>query len=146
MASNESVRRKPGQRGPGRHKVTEKFQQQVEALAGYGIPQRDIGHVIGTDVETLTRYYRLELDLGKAKANAAVGRTLFQKALSGDTACLIFWTKSQMGWSERPSDGENSCPRCRRSVGSAASVADAMRAAATELDRLDAEAKKDQSE
>ena len=132
--------RKPGQRGSKRHKVTAKLQEQVEVLAGYGIPQRDIGHIIGTDVETLTRYYRMELDVGKAKANAAVGRTLFQKALSGDTACLIFWTKSQMGWSERSPDFENACPRCRRSVGTAGSVADAMRAAAAELERMDREA------
>jgi hypothetical protein len=37
---------------------------------------------------------------GKAKANSQVGRTLFQKATSGDTTAMIWWTKTQMKWSE----------------------------------------------
>jgi len=42
----------------------------------------------------------IELDAGKAKANSQIAKTLYSKAVSGDTTSLIWWTKSQMRWSE----------------------------------------------
>ena len=38
--------------------------------------------------------------MGKAKANAKVSQTLFQKATNGDTTSIIFWLKTQAGWKE----------------------------------------------
>jgi len=40
------------------------------------------------------------LDLGKAKANGQIAKTLFGKATGGDTTALIWWTKTQMRWAE----------------------------------------------
>jgi hypothetical protein len=40
------------------------------------------------------------LELGRAKANGKIGKTLFDKAMSGDTGSLIWWTKTQMRWAE----------------------------------------------
>jgi hypothetical protein len=48
----------------------------------------------------LRKYYRHELDMGKAKANGQIAKTLYSKAVAGDTTSLIWWTKSQMRWSE----------------------------------------------
>jgi len=42
-----------------------------------------------------------ELKAGKAKASAKIGQTLFNRAIGGETAALIWWTKSQMGWKEK---------------------------------------------
>lgn len=98
---------KPSQekgRGPGRpaFEPTDAERKQVEALSGYGLTVEMIRHLVrdGIALETLLKHFRAELDAGKAKANAKVGQRLFQKAMEGDTASLIWWTKTQMRWSE----------------------------------------------
>jgi hypothetical protein len=81
---------------------SETERKQVEALSGYGLPLDQIAVLVrkGISVETLTKHFADELVSGKAKANSQVGRTLFQKATSGDTTAMIWWTKTQMKWSE----------------------------------------------
>jgi len=76
--------------------------RQVEAMSGWGVPQEQIASLIrnGISVETLTKYFGRELLTGKAKANTGVGRTLHQKAMSGDTQALIWLSKTQMRWAE----------------------------------------------
>ena len=56
-----------GRRG---HKPDPAGRRQVEALAGYGIPEAEIAGVIGIDAKTLRKHYRHELDHGHTKANA----------------------------------------------------------------------------
>jgi len=56
--------------------------------------------VLDIDEKTLRKYYRDELDLAKAKANATIGGALFNKAKGGDTSAMIFWMKTQAGWRE----------------------------------------------
>jgi hypothetical protein len=79
------------------------LRRQVEALAGYGIPELGIAKVIGIDPKTLRKHYRSELDLGHLKANSAVAQSLFKKA-TGDgpqsVTAAIFWAKTRMGWKE----------------------------------------------
>ena len=76
--------------------------QQVEALSGYGLPQDQIAVLIrgGIALETLREHFAKELVSGKAKANGQIGKTLFQKAMGGDTAAMIWWSKAQMRWAE----------------------------------------------
>lgn len=76
--------------------------KQVEALSGYGLTVEMIRHLVrdGIAIETLLTHFRAELDAGKAKANAQVGKRLFQKVMDGDTTAMIWWTKTQMRWSE----------------------------------------------
>jgi hypothetical protein len=79
------------------------LRRQVEAMAGYGIPELGIARVIGVDPKTLRKHYRSELDLGHIKANSAVAQSLFKKA-TGDgpqsVTAAIFWAKTRMGWKE----------------------------------------------
>lgn len=81
---------------------TDKERQLVCKLSGLGLPQSQIRLLVrdGIALETLLAHFREELDLGKAEANSKIAQTLFQKAVKGDTACLIWWTKTQMRWSE----------------------------------------------
>ncbi len=92
------------QPGSGRPKFepTETERKQVEALSGYGLPLDQIAVLVrkGISVDTLTTHFAEELISGKAKANAGVGRTLHQKAMAGDTTAAIWWSKTQMRWSE----------------------------------------------
>jgi hypothetical protein len=81
---------------------TEQERIQVEAMAGFGVPHDNIASLIGDgiDSDTLKKHFKKELAQGKAKANAKVGQTLYQKATSGDTTAAIWWSKTQMGWRE----------------------------------------------
>ena len=54
--------------------------RQVEAMAGYGVPEVDIARVVGIDPKTLRKHYRDELDTGHVKANAKVAENLYRKA------------------------------------------------------------------
>jgi hypothetical protein len=81
---------------------TDAERKQVEALSGYGLPIDQIGALVrdGINVDTLRAHFQPQLLSGKSKANAQVGKTLFQKAMGGDTTAMIWWSKTQMRWAE----------------------------------------------
>ena len=85
---------------PNPHIPTDDYKKQVEASAGLGLPHEQIAALIGIDDKTLRKHYRTELDVGKAKASASIAKSLYNKALGGDTTAMIWWTKAQMKWSE----------------------------------------------
>ena len=82
------------------HIPTDESRKMVESTSGLGLPHEQIAILVGIDDKILRKYYRTELDTGKAKANGQIAKTLYSKALAGDTTSLIWWTKSQMRWSE----------------------------------------------
>jgi hypothetical protein len=82
------------------HEPTEQTRKLVESSSGLGLPHESIAVLVGIDDKTLRKHYRSELDTGKAKAHVKIAQTLYQKATAGDTTSLIWWTKSQMRWSE----------------------------------------------
>src|SRR5215211_628122 len=85
------------------HDPTAMSRRNVEALAGYGVPEVDIAGVIGIDPKTLRRHYATELKFGHVKANAKVAENLFRKA-TGDgreaVIAAIFWMKTRARWKE----------------------------------------------
>lgn len=91
-------------RRPGRpsFEATKHQRAEVRALVAFGITEIDIAKYIGVSVPTLRKHFAEELELGAVQANAAVARRLFEKATKdGDTTCIIWWTKTRMGWSEK---------------------------------------------
>jgi hypothetical protein len=105
----KSVVKKPNGHGGAREgagrmafQPTDAERKQVEAMSGYGLPIEQIAILVrgGIDTDTLRKHFATELVAGKAKANSGVGRTLFQKAMGGDTAAMIWWSKTQMKWKE----------------------------------------------
>lgn len=85
------------------HRPEPATRRQVEALAGYGIPEAEIAGVVGIDAKTLRKHYRPELDHGHTKANARVAENLYRKATGeGREAVIaaIFWLKTRAGWKE----------------------------------------------
>ena len=82
------------------HQPTLETRKLVDATSGLGLPHEQIASLIGIDDKTLRKHYRKELDEGKAKASSQIAKTLYNKAIGGDTTALIWWTKSQMRWSE----------------------------------------------
>src|SRR4051795_10354345 len=79
---------------------TPKQRNEAQVLAGVGLPHSQIALLLGCDEKTLRKHLHDELDLGAAKATARVARTLFEKALGGDVASMIFWLKVRAGWKE----------------------------------------------
>jgi hypothetical protein len=85
------------------HKPDSFHRRQVEAMAGYGVPELDIARVVGIDSKTLRKHYRDELDTGQIKATAKVAEFLFRKATTDGSQAVtaaIFWMKSRAGWKE----------------------------------------------
>lgn len=107
--TEKSVIKKAGPNGGAREgagrkpfEPTDAERKQVEAMSGYGLPIEQIAVLVrnGIDTDTLRKHFATELISGKAKANSGVGRTLFQKAMGGDTSAMIWWSKTQMRWKE----------------------------------------------
>ena len=61
--------------GVGRpaHQPTDQNRLQVKTLAAVGIRYEDIATKLGISADTLTRYYRQELDDGRVDAYLGVG-------------------------------------------------------------------------
>lgn len=76
------------------HAPTDITRKQAQQAAGFGLPQDQIGALLGIDDKTLRKHYPDELALGRAMASAAVGESLFRRATSGeDTTAAIWWSK-----------------------------------------------------
>jgi len=88
-------------RGRPPYLVTKETQKQVYNLSIVGTRYEDIALVLGISDDTLTKYYKSELEKGRIEANAAVAGTLYEKAKQGDTSSMIFWLKTRAQWSEK---------------------------------------------
>jgi hypothetical protein len=85
------------------HQPDDVQRRQVEALAGYGVPEAEIAGLVGVDAKTLRKHYRHELDHGHSKANAKVAENLYHMALGQGREAVtaaIFWLKARARWKE----------------------------------------------
>jgi hypothetical protein len=82
------------------HVPTDKTREQVLSASGLGLPQVQIAALLGISDVTLRKHYEKELAVGKATASAQIAKSLYNKAVAGDTTAAIWWTKAQMGWGE----------------------------------------------
>lgn len=92
------------------HEPDERTRAEVSALCSFGVPQDEIAAYIGVDSKTLRKHYRAELDQSEIKANAAVGKFLYQAASgralkdgASHADCVraaMFWAKTRMKWRE----------------------------------------------
>ena len=92
------------------HQPTEKTRAEIIALRSYGVPIKEVASYIGIDDKTLYKYYRDELENSAIKANANVGKFLYQAAsgqslkdgatYSDCVRAAMFWAKTRMGWKE----------------------------------------------
>jgi hypothetical protein len=57
--------------------------------------------MVGVSKDTLYEHYRGELELSKKLINVEVVDSLISNALGGNVAAQIWWTKVQMGWTEK---------------------------------------------
>ena len=83
------------------HNPDERDLKRVRTMVGMGMTQDEICAVIGVSKPTLHKYYRADLDVGAAEANAAVAQSLFKQATNAEkpnVVAAIFWLKARAGW------------------------------------------------
>ena len=85
------------------HAPTAASRMQVQKCSGYGLNQDQIGALLGIDDKTLRLHYPEQIALGRAMANAAVGESLYRRALSDESpTAAIWWSKCMLRWSPPP--------------------------------------------
>lgn len=80
------------------YKSTDEARAKVTSLRSFGITHEDIAKHLQISADTLTRYYRRELDIATVDANEVIARSLYNNAKSGDTTAQIFWLKTRGRW------------------------------------------------
>ncbi len=101
LISSDSKELPKKKAGRPRHQVLATTQKEVYELSKVGTRYEDIATLLGFSEDTLTKYYRKELDKGRIESNAVIAGTLFEKARQGDTASMMFWLKTRAQWSEK---------------------------------------------
>jgi orotate phosphoribosyltransferase-like protein len=81
------------------HKPTSESRESVTALKSFGNTDAEIATYLDISVETLTKYYKRELETAVVDANRAVANSLFKKATKGnDVSAQTFWLKTRARW------------------------------------------------
>jgi hypothetical protein len=101
------VSRSKGGRPP--FEITEKVIAQIEQLAGYGLTVVQIAAVIGCS-ETTMHAKKHQADVseaftrGRARAEAMIGKSLFEKAKAGEGWAVQWWEKTRAGRTDKAAD------------------------------------------
>jgi len=87
------------------HEPTDKTRAEVGALVSFGNTQDEIANYIGITADTLSKYYKHEMETSLVRANAQVARALFNKAVNeNDFSAQCFWLKTRARWRTKDSD------------------------------------------
>ena len=92
---------KPNKKKVGRPSPIETMDlKQVESLAGLGLTDVEIATVLGISKATLNNYkdkpeFLDSLKRGKVVADSSVTKSLYKRAIEGDTTACIFWLKNR---------------------------------------------------
>lgn len=80
---------------------TDEQRESVKEMKAGGMTTVNIAGVIGCSDVTLEKYFRTELDQGKAEVDRKVMGALFKMAMSGECpAATFFYLKTRCGWRE----------------------------------------------
>lgn len=102
-------------RKPGRPRLTPPTEAaaRIEELAGRGATKAGLAAAMGVSRETFTRWLiespelNAAFERGRSKVEVALISKLLDKALAGDTVCILFALKAMFGWreGEQPESG-----------------------------------------
>lgn len=89
--------------------ITAHNRQQIEILAGFGLPLDQIAAVVGVSARTMDTWKKdPEINQlfisGKARAAGKIAQRLYEKADSGDLGAIIWYEKTRCGRTERPTE------------------------------------------
>lgn len=87
----------------GSFAISEEQRRTVRAMAGFGLPLKDIAAYLETDEASLRRHMGTELAKAALEANAKVAQALFTMATQDrNVIAAIFWMKARALWRDRP--------------------------------------------
>ena len=81
-------------------KPTDEQRKTVKNAVTAGLSQVLTAKVLGISPTTLVKYFNDELETAQAHRHARAAELLWEKVEKGETACLFFYMKTQMGWRE----------------------------------------------
>jgi transposase len=90
-----------GKPGPAAWNPTAAQRRQVEICAAIGMTLPQVAAVLGKSVKSIQRRCAKEWQHGLTRINAEMAGKLISKCRAGDTASLIFFAKTRLGWSEK---------------------------------------------
>jgi transcriptional regulator with XRE-family HTH domain len=97
---------------------TDQDRKIAYSYSAYGATQEDIATALGMDFKTLTKYFKEELEAGRATAKNTIAQKIYQVAVGRDAitdpetgqelapavkpnlSALIFLAKTRLGWKE----------------------------------------------
>jgi hypothetical protein len=82
------------------HKRDPNIAGQIRALIIAGITRNVISRIVDLDEKTIAKHYGPEVEDALSRAIANVSGKLYEKAMSGDNACMFFFLKTRAGWRE----------------------------------------------
>jgi len=82
------------------YKPKEDDRKKVQAMVSFGITLENIAKIMEVTQKTLTKHFKNEIDTAHDRAVSAVAGKLYQKAMSGDNTCMIFYLKTRGKWRE----------------------------------------------
>lgn len=86
---------------------------KVEALAGYGLSDREIARVLDIGEQELKASLAAAVESGRIKANVRVAENLYRKATGEGREAVtaaIFWLKTRARWKETSSPEADTQP------------------------------------
>lgn len=96
------------------YKPTDQDRRYVRTMSGFGLSFEEMAKVMRIDRNTLTKYFREDIDEGRIEAMAQVSGALFKKAIdpkgaSASVRAAEIWLKRDARWLEarRPKDEDD---------------------------------------
>jgi len=83
------------------HVPSRRKRRLVQSLMAQGLTVKAAAEVMDLDDATLRKHYAKEIETGASKGMALMARSIYRRALQGDTTAAIFWLKSKAGWRDR---------------------------------------------
>jgi hypothetical protein len=97
----------PNPEGRPRKDLSSQQLEKLEEMAAYGLTQAHMAVELGVSERTLRNRIAeggpasVAYEKGRARATLKVAKKLYEMAIAGDKTCLIFWLKTQAGFSEK---------------------------------------------
>lgn len=79
---------------------TEREREQAYVLSAHGFTHEEIARALCCSKHTLYKYLKEELDRAVTETSYRVISKLMEKIEAGDTASILFWLKTRLGWRE----------------------------------------------
>ncbi len=89
------------------YEPTEENRRLVSELAACGVCQERIARRLRISKETMLKYFGDDYEDSKTSANAEMGKGLYQKGIEGDLGAMIFYLKTQAGWTDKNAEDKD---------------------------------------